>query len=45
MVVEILITGVIVIAALLILFKNIKNKSKGGCNCGDGSHDCSKCKK
>lgn len=38
---EILITVIIVGAAGLILYKNIKSKKTGGCNCGSCSSHCS----
>lgn len=38
---EILITGVILLAAGFIIYKNIKSSSKGKCNCGDCSKSCS----
>lgn len=33
--IEIVVTGVIGIAAIYILYKNIKKKSSGGCGCGN----------
>jgi hypothetical protein len=38
---EILITGAIVIVAGFIIYKNVKNSSKGKCNCSDCSKSCS----
>lgn len=38
---EIIIVGVIVIAAGYILYSNIKKKASGDCGCGNG---CSGCK-
>ncbi|MDS0524735.1 FeoB-associated Cys-rich membrane protein [Clostridium sp. SHJSY1] len=38
---EILITGVIIVAAIFIISKNIKSSSKGKCNCSDCSKKCS----
>ncbi|MBD7911367.1 MULTISPECIES: FeoB-associated Cys-rich membrane protein [Clostridium] len=37
---EILITGAIVLIAGFIIYKNVKNSSKGKCNCGDCSKNC-----
>lgn len=37
---EIFITVIIVAAAVFILYKNIKNKKNGGCNCGSCSSHC-----
>ncbi|WP_207746518.1 FeoB-associated Cys-rich membrane protein [Clostridium sp. 1001271B_151109_B4] len=42
---EILITAILVIASGYIIFKNIKKSSKGNCNCGSCSSNCSNCKK
>ncbi|MBW6411247.1 FeoB-associated Cys-rich membrane protein [Clostridium sp. YB-6] len=37
---EILVTIIIFIFAIYIIFKNIKNSSKGKCNCGSCSKHC-----
>ncbi|MGL5414058.1 MAG: FeoB-associated Cys-rich membrane protein [Clostridium sp.] len=38
--IEIIITGLIVIVAAFIIYKNVKKSSKGGCNCGDCHKSC-----
>jgi ferrous iron transport protein B len=42
---EFTIASLIVIAAIYILYKNIKQKSSGKCNCGSCTSHCSKYKK
>lgn len=39
---EFLITAIIILAVVLILYKNIKNSSQGQCNCGSCSSKCPK---
>ncbi|WP_072985687.1 FeoB-associated Cys-rich membrane protein [Clostridium cavendishii] len=41
---EIFITILIVLLAIFIILKNIKNSSKGQCNCGSCSSHCPKYK-
>lgn len=43
--VEIIITAVIVVAAGLILYKNVQKKSKGQCDCGCCTSKCPSYKK
>ncbi|ARC85161.1 hypothetical protein U732_3831 [Clostridium argentinense CDC 2741] len=38
--IEILVTGGILIASAVILFKQIKKKGKGECNCGSCAAKC-----
>ncbi|WP_084284219.1 FeoB-associated Cys-rich membrane protein [Clostridium lundense] len=45
MTLQIVITSVIVISAVYILYKNIKNKATGKCDCGSCSSHCSSYKK
>ncbi len=45
MLIEILIAGILVASASYILYKNIKKKSSGGCDCGSCSSHCSHYKK
>ncbi|EET86012.1 conserved hypothetical protein [Clostridium carboxidivorans P7] len=40
MLIEILVTVVLVAFAARILYKNIKKKSSGGCDCGSCSSHC-----
>ncbi|WP_394371310.1 FeoB-associated Cys-rich membrane protein [Clostridium celatum] len=42
---EIIITALLLVAAVYILFKNVKKSSKGNCNCGSCSSKCDKYKK
>ena len=43
MIIEIVITGIIIIAAIFIFYRSITKKARGGCDCCDGC--ASKCGK
>lgn len=45
MIIEIVITLLIVATAAYIIYKNIKNKTQGKCDCTSCSHNCQNCKK
>lgn len=45
MMLQIILTSVIVLSAVYILYKNIKNKSQGKCDCGSCSAHCPNYKK
>ena len=38
--IEIIVTGIIVIATIYIIYKNVKKGTKGECNCGTCSAKC-----
>ncbi|AAK78958.1 hypothetical protein BJV85_003025 [Clostridium acetobutylicum] len=43
MIIEIIITLLIISAALYVFYKNFKKGAKGECNCCSGSKSCSNC--
>ena len=45
MAIQIIVTGVIALSAVYILYKSMKKKSTGGCDCGSCSAHCPSYKK
>lgn len=40
MIIEILISGIIILAAVYILYRSVKRKAQGKCDCGSCSSHC-----
>jgi ferrous iron transport protein B len=45
MLIEILVASILAVSATYMLYKNIKKKASGGCDCGSCSSHCSRYKK